>query len=396
MLPLAMLAVMLAAASFTGKWPTSGNPYCSYTLQALAWLEGRLDLTGDYSWLELAVYEGKTYVSFPPFPSVVLLPFAAVFGRDTPDHIISLAFTCAGVVLAMRLYEALTGERERGAFFALYLYLANGYLFIAMQGWVWYLAQVMSFTLSLAALLCAAKGRGGAALALMACAFGCRPMVIVYLPMIAWLIVRHDGQISGRRAAESMVHIIRKKWCWAVVPLLIGGVYMALNFARFGNPFEFGHTYLPEFQRAELGQFSLSYAQKNFAQLFRLPTPGEGGALRYDTFDCMAFWLIAPMWVTLAAAWAYALVRRRRECGAMLVLAPLMLGAHLLIVCCHRTLGGYQFGNRYLVDMLPFAYAALAMFMPRGERFAAANVPLFFMGFAVNLIGTVGTYNHWL
>ena len=102
------------------------------------------------------------------------------------------------------------------------------------------------------------------------------------------------------------------------------------------------------------------------------------------------------MWVTLAAAWAYALVRRRRECGAMLVLAPLMLGAHLLIVCCHRTLGGYQFGNRYLVDMLPFVYAALAMFMPLGERFAAANVPLFFMGFAVNLIGTVGTYNHWL
>ena len=69
--PLAFLIVLWVAASFTGHWATEENPYRSYALQACAWLDGRLDLGKDYPWLELAIYEGKYYVSFPPFPSEI-------------------------------------------------------------------------------------------------------------------------------------------------------------------------------------------------------------------------------------------------------------------------------------------------------------------------------------
>ena len=34
------------------------SPRDSYTLQALAWREGKLSLGQDYPWLELAIYEG--------------------------------------------------------------------------------------------------------------------------------------------------------------------------------------------------------------------------------------------------------------------------------------------------------------------------------------------------
>ena len=47
-------------------------------LQAQSWLEGRLDLGKDYPYLELAVFGGKYYVSFPPFPSYIMFPFAAL------------------------------------------------------------------------------------------------------------------------------------------------------------------------------------------------------------------------------------------------------------------------------------------------------------------------------
>ena len=73
---LSVLAVLCAAAMFTGSWFTNKNGYPSFALQANAWLQGRLDLGQDYPWLELAIYEGKYFVSFPPFPSYVLLPFA--------------------------------------------------------------------------------------------------------------------------------------------------------------------------------------------------------------------------------------------------------------------------------------------------------------------------------
>lgn len=57
--PLAFLIVLWTSASFTGHWITEENPYRSYTLQACAWLDGRLDLGTDYPWLELAIMKGS-------------------------------------------------------------------------------------------------------------------------------------------------------------------------------------------------------------------------------------------------------------------------------------------------------------------------------------------------
>ena len=93
--PLALLGTFWVIAAFTGQWPWQSNPYNSYALQTDSWLKGRLDLGQDYPWLELAIYQGKYFVSFPPFPSYVLIPFVMIFGANTPDHLIALFFTIA-------------------------------------------------------------------------------------------------------------------------------------------------------------------------------------------------------------------------------------------------------------------------------------------------------------
>ena len=67
--PLALLGTFWVIAAFTGQWPWQSNPYNSYALQTDSWLKGRLDLGQNYEWLELAIYQGKYFVSFPPFPS---------------------------------------------------------------------------------------------------------------------------------------------------------------------------------------------------------------------------------------------------------------------------------------------------------------------------------------
>ena len=159
--PLIVLIVLLVMGAFTGRFLTTDNPYGSYTIQACAWLEGHLDVNPNFTWLELAEYGGKFYVSFPLFPSYVMLPFAAIFGLDTPDHFINLAVTLLGIAYALRIYRRMTGSSRYAARYVLYLYLANGYLFIALQGWVWFLAQAMCFTLSLMAADAAQRGRSG-------------------------------------------------------------------------------------------------------------------------------------------------------------------------------------------------------------------------------------------
>ena len=385
--PLAFLIVLWVAASFTGHWATEENPYRSYALQACAWLNGRLDLGKDYPWLELAIYEGKYYVSFPPFPSLVLLPFAAVLGTNTPDHWISLGFSIIGIIYAIRLYRAITGTYEMAEQYVLFLFLGNGYLFIALQGgWVWYMAQTMCFTFSLMSLFYAANKHVGRAFAFLACAFGCRPMVVAYIPLILML---------GTEKASVKTWI--RKGYRLIPACMIIGFYLMLNAARFDNPFEFGHTHLPEFVRSTEGQFSLNYATKNFNQLFRLPkTGGEHGMLIYDTYDCMAFWLIDPIIVSFMVTWLYALTRKRKACGLNLIIVPATICVHLMIVCCHKTMGGYQFGNRYIVDMLPYVFYGLITYKQGVGKAEWLNNPLFALGFSINLIGTVSTYNHWI
>ena len=387
-----VLVALAAVMAFTGMWPTDGNPYPSYRLQAQAWLNGRLDLGQDYPWLELAIYEGKYFVSFPPFPSFVLLPFLALSGGDTPDHLIMLALTVLAVLSALALCRSLREGARDGAFYVLFLFLANGYLFVALCGWVWFMAQSMCFTLSLMALACARKGHGGAALTCWACAVGCRPMVAVYLPMLVYFL--WNAQEGENR---SLAALARRHVAWLIAPALIALVYMALNLARFGNPLEFGHSYLPEHMRSEAGQFDLSYVAHNIGELFRLPTlDGESGALVFPKFGGVAFWLVNPIFVTALFAWLYAFCKKRRACRFTLFALPAMLLAHLFIVLCHSTLGGWQFGNRYLLDMLPYLFCGLLEWMPEREEFALANMPLMLMGFAVNLLGTVALHNRWI
>ena len=384
--PLIILIVLLSMGAFTGRFLTADNPYSSYTLQACAWLEGRLDVDPEFTWLELAEYGGKSYVSFPLFPSYVMLPFAAIFGMNTPDHFVNLAVTLLGVVYALRICRRMTGGSRDAQWFVLYLYLSNGYLFIALQGWVWFLAQTMCFTLSLMAVDAAQRDRSGWALALWACAVGCRPMAALYLPMLVYLLYKSGARHTWRR------------WVLNLLPaVLIALSYMVLNALRFGNPLEFGHTYLPEFQQAEHGQFSFAYAPEHLQQLLRLPTyQGNGNPLAFDPYDCMAFYLITPMLVTFLGIYADALIRRRRGNAFWLIAMPLMLLAHLLVIVCHKTLGGFQFGNRYFLDMLPWVYAAILALKPRSRWAVLLNVPLLVMGLCVNLLGAVAAYSGWM
>lgn len=392
--PLAVLASLWVVAAFTGMWPWKENPYNSYALQTSSWLQGRLDLGQDYPWLELAIYEGKYFVSFPPFPSYLLIPFVLIFGTKTPDHFIALAVTVIGTIYAIKIYRQIEKEKRYTEFWVLMLYLASGYIFVTMNGYVWFIAQSMSFTLSLMAIYYALCGKGGWSLAFWACSVGCRPMMALYgilLICILWKGWKKENP------AGTLIELIRKKWYWVIGCGSIAISYMILNYARFGNIVEFGHNYLPEFTRTTTGQFNLSYLKENLGNYLRLPQVSEnGGALSFFTSDGMAFWLMGPIFITIIIAWIYAIVKKRKGNMVSLLLIPALAVCHLIIICCHKTLGGWQFGNRYLLDMLPYLFLGMLLWKPQNDKFVQWNIPVLSLGFAINLIGSVATYNHWI
>lgn len=388
-----MLLVMTVCAAWTGQWFFKENPYCSYSLQANAWLHGQLDLGQDYPWLELAIYEGKYYVSFPPFPSYVLLPFALLFGTNTPDGWIAWCVTLIGVWYAVKLCKRISGKPGRALFWTLFMYLGSGYLFISLNGYVWFIAQTMCFTLSILALYCADRGRCGTALSFWACAVGCRPMTALYLPILLLTLWRRYRESDPR---GTLLSFCRTHTGALIGPCLIGGSYMLLNWLRFGNVLEFGHNYLPEFTRVSTGQFDFSYFLNNLPLLFRLPQITSGGALALYTSETNLFVLVDPF-AALALLVLLVGVFRQRQGKRLLPALTLLLSAvYVVILCCHRTLGGWQFGNRYFKDILPWVFFALAHTLPDKDRFDILCAPFFLFGLAVNVCGTIATYNGWI
>ncbi len=389
---LCLLVVYGLMWALTGRSPI-WSTYNSYVLQANRWLAGHLDLGQNYAYLEIAEYGGRYFVSFPPIPSVLLLPLCLLFGQAAPDTLLCVLVGLAGAVYALRMAWLAGRKGPSAVFWALLLTAGSNFLHIGWVGDVWYLAQVCAFTFTMMALyhgMTEGLGDGWVPLLALALAFGCRPLQIVYLPLVGLLLAR-----KLRRAGLSWSGAVRKYWWWVLPPLAVGCGLMALNAARFGSPFQFGHDYLPEFavEKPE-GQFSGAYLAGNWARLWALP-PMEDGRVVFPTFNGCAFWLFSPIFVSFAVYLCKNLRKAVRE-PVVWVCAGSIL-AHFALLCLHATLGGWQFGNRYTVDALPALYCGLTVLLREDEGdLPALNGPLLLWGLGLNLAGTVALFNHWI
>lgn len=351
----------------------SKNPYNSYTRQCMAWLDGRLDLGQDYPWLELAVFGGKYYVSFPPFPSYVFMPFALIFGEDNPESFLNVLVALVGVVYAALIAAEYQSSERSAALLPIFLYAGGAVFPVALTNGVWFIAQNMALTLSLMSVYYAKKGRKGVSLFCLCCASGCRPFQVVYLPLIVYL---QSGE--GRRKDYWLTK------AYVFIPTVVLAMsYALLNYFRFGNPLKFGHNYLPEFINSEHGQFHFSYIWGNLYNLVRLPDFNADTKMSIPEFNGMNIFLCFPILIW----WMFAAIKTKARTRLNLLTVSCVV-IHILLLVSHKTMGGYHYGNRYIIDVLPAVFITMcSMDLGRkvdGFRFFQA---LFLFGLVFNIIG---------
>ncbi len=370
---------------FTGISPLEANNYNSYSVQAASWLSGRLDV--DFTpWLEQAEFRGKYYISFPPLPSVVMLPFALFFGANTPDNILCVVFALSGALFAYKSALAL-GKTPKGAFlWAFFVTGASNFMFVSMSGWVWFMAQNLSFMFTMMALYFAlsdagGKKRGGLSLFFLSCAVGCRPIQLVFFPVLFFLLYEHKN-------FGVFLRDFAGKWRWLLPSACVALFLCALNYARFGSIFEFGHNYLPEFLESPKGQFSVSYIPYNLFRSIRL-FQYDYGRISFPTFDGFAFYIVMPIWISCAFH-----TFRQKKLGAFDWLVIVCTAANLLITSAHKTMGGWHFGCRYFIDSTPFTYL-LALKNSSGVRPGKPDTALIILGGLINIIGTIVFYSEF-
>ena len=337
---LSLLALALVLYhSLAGGTLLSPNVYDSYLLQAQNWLEVRSYNEGGENcpWLELAVFEGRYYLSFPPV--LALLPAALGLSLGNLWQALWALAALAGVYLCF--WRA--GHAPRAcAFWALFATLSANFFWLACSGGVWFQAQVLNFAFTVWGLFFWLKKQYAPAFFLLALAVGCRPFTALFA-VVLWLEAARGAAKErrwGRLAAFTALP--------AAVALALGWY----NFIRFGNPFEFGHTYLPEFVR-DGGQFTLENFWQNLWNVLRPVTLTSSLELSFSTFNGFCLFVASPIFLL----WAVDIVRAaaKKRLAPRDLLAPALALITLAALCLHRTMGGWQFGARYTVDLIPLA-----------------------------------------
>lgn len=376
---MALILIFAAMSLISGENPAA-YPYDSYLLQAQAWLRGETALDRNYEFLELAVYNGRYYVSFPPVPSVPMVLYSLIWGDDVPGGLfqkIYIAIAC--LVVLSEIQRTKRMRMQEGIAWAILLCLASAMLPISLVGGVWYEAQILAFLFCVCAIAALRRGRCILACLCYALSVGCRPFCVVLGPVLLMMYIqdaRRDGKIFRQGALRLLPGII--------VGLCVAAAYAAYNYARFGNVFEFGHNYLPEFTRAEHGQLSLEYVGQNWKTLFFGPPFSiSEGKISINQFGFSMF-LSCPIFIVNAIWLVQDIIRRRFDATKLTII--LMCAVNLLLLLMHRTLGGHQFGARYALELVPMCLVWYLISPDRRELTRWESVLLAF-GFIFNFAG---------
>lgn len=331
--------------SVIGQEIFSHGDYDSYTRQAACWWEGQANLPQNVPWLEIAEYQGEFFVSFPPFPAIIQFLLYPVFGMAMPDNLINTLFGIGTFILVYLTFRRKQYNHLYSSILALLIVLGSNLFYLSITGWVWFSAQVQAFFFSVLCIYLIFSKRKIAwyfSFLALGAAFACRPFQIVYFPLVLYLLYKNlKADDTGRGFIRTMLSCVKY-----VLPLVVIGALAAVfNYVRFDSFFEFGHNYLPEFTNEP--QFSLSYIGKNFLEILKLPRIVDG-TLMPPKFNGTLFFLVNPVYVLLFVGIF------RQKFGAKQLIYIICLTIHMLLMLAHRTMGGWQFGSRYLVDMIPF------------------------------------------
>ena len=387
-----VFAIVYANANFN---LFTHNHHYPFALQAQMWLQGQLHLNHYYHHLEIAIFNDMYWISFPPFPSMVMLPFVAWVGPYyTPDHFIAFVISLLVLTYAYKIAFIQLKSRKYAIFFALFLCLGTNYLHVALWGAVWHMGQNLAFLFTLMAVYYAItpkKEHIVLSLFYLCCAMGCRPLQVVYAPLILYLLYRRAGVKPSTFAWMLPLH--------GFPALALGSVFLWLNFARFGNIFEFGHNHLPLSIATPGGQFSTMHMMNHLRiMFFGLPTQIPLLTPIEERGQAFAFWLASPIVISYVVYLAYCIRHRERFSKefilVFLVLIPVLLGTHLLLLSAHKCTGGRQFGYRYTVDILVVLFFGLTAILRKfrdtmNDSTIFRNLPLFMIGLTLNLLGTI-------
>lgn len=338
---------------------------------------------------EIARSLGHTYyVSFPPFPAVLMLPQAAIHGRDAND--VFTTVVVAALVLPLfwfalrRLRDAGLSDRSDADHLWLTAAFAFGtvFFFSSVQGRVWFTAHVVGVALALGYVWASIEARRPVLAGVL---LGLGAITRVPLAFLFPLFLFEAWRTAGDRA--NLRPFVRRCALFAAPVVAIAVLAMIHNAARFDAPLDFGHTYLDVMQQKqieEVGMFSHRYLSRNLAVALAL-LPDVSSAEPYVKISGhgLAIWFTTPL--VLLALWP-------RTRNALHRPVWITTAAVALPTLLYQNSGWVQFGYRFSLDYLPLVFVLIAI-GGRPLRWTARG--LIIAALLINLFGALTFAREW-
>jgi hypothetical protein len=330
-----------------------------YAHQAEAFLAGRLYITEKMH--DVAIYDGKYYVPFPPFPAIVLTPFVALFGiENTKVVFIASMLTIVNGFTLNRIFCYLNINKDVRIWLIVGFFMGTGYWFaLKSSGGVWFFAHIVAITCMLLAISEAlGSGRGFLSGIFLGCAILSRQMSVYNYIFIAVAVFLNSRNTTRK---SKIVHLT---WL-SIFVLLAILTYVGFNQVRFSGSSGTGYELLDVdgFLKARIDAFGLFhpiYLIHNFTYMF-LQGPHfifEGDILPngMDPFGTSLTFASPFLFFVFKARWS----------------KPLLIAAWTSIILClfhillYHANGWVQINaQRYSLDFMPVLIILMGLSLDR-------------------------------
>ncbi len=379
--------------------------YNHYALLADAWLHGRQFLAGgppSYAMNnDFVEFQGKTYISFPPLPAMLMLPLVKLSGgaenfRDGQFVVWLAGMAPAFLFLVLeKLRRTGRSPRRERENFVLSLLFAFGtvYFFTAVEGTVWFAAMVVAAAASALYVLFALDAeRPVLAGAMMGCLWLSRPTAC----LMALLFALETLRVARRPDKTLDLRDVARRYVLFALPILAAFAFVAwTNWSRYGRatPLYFDHELLTVAWRTRMvrwGIFGYHFLAKNLGvSLTSLPwlPPPDGRASFGAPFKVnehgLALWFTTPLYFWLLWPKRFDGDPGRKWLYLVTALSAALPAAMDLL---YQNPGWRQFGYRFSNDYAVLLFVLLAVgARPMRWLFASAAA----WGVAWNLFGAI-------
>ncbi len=336
------------------------------------------------------------YVTFPPAPALLMLPWVALWGAPIWDGLFTVllgALTPVVLVYFLDRARGLADGRDREhLWIAAAWTLASPACWVSSHGAVWFTAQTVGALLVTLYLALSWEARRPAAAGLcLALAVASRVTPAFALPVFL---------VEWWRSGRKPLALVK----FAAPLVITAAALMWMNAARFDDPLQFGHRYLEirwQQRIQELGMFSLQYLPRNLeAALWLRPQVITSGGpwLR---------WSQHGMGLLVGCPWLWALIwardrgdakpkqpseERPAPSGRLTLAQRVALWVAIVGTATptllYQNTGFRQFSYRFAMDYLPMLLLLLAFGgAARGRRRRLVFAVLVVLGALVQLYG---------